>query len=105
MEKNKTKNTINIKRDFLSFYIAPRRHFGFVIAISFFIFVLVAGFSGYIFYGVRFFDTQKSPYQTVAPIPLINESKLESVLKQYDQKTKTQSAALSLGSSVVDPSK
>ena len=102
---NKKQMSLSEKKKFFAFRISPVRHFRRIMIASFFCFVAIVAFHGYLFYKVRFHDVQKGNIPDTVPVPAINQDKLETVLSIYDARAKTQQKVSSLPSPVVDPSK
>ncbi len=107
MDKNNSKIMDSIKKmkSKFGFSFAPHKHFKILVSFCFVIFFAILFFSASIFYQISFLDAKKSNDGVVIPVPKINQSKLESVLGEYEQKAKVQSSSFATNPSVVDPSK
>ena len=107
MDKNNntTERSDYWKKNLLTFSISPRKHFRMLVSIFLLITLGILAFHSYIFYQIKYLDTQNNGDGVALPIPVINQNKLEAVLNKYDQKLKTQASVSNLVPSVVDPSK
>lgn len=88
-----------------SFSISPAKQFRILVVLSICVALILSSYALYVIYQIRFVDSVKVGNVVVTPIPTINDSKLESVLSLFDQKSKNQNSALGLFPSVIDPSK
>ena len=93
------------KKKFFAFHVAPVRQFRRIVVVSMLVFLAIIGFHAYLLYRVQFFDTRVSANTESLPVPTINQSKLESVLARFQQRSQAQAEAMNAVSPVVDPSK
>ena len=101
----KNQNSPKEKKNFFAFSVAPARQFRHIVVFSLCMFLAIIAFHGYLFYRVLFFDMRESTSVVSIPVPTINQSKLESVLSRFEQRSQAQAVAMQTTSSVVDPSK